>query len=196
MGFGYDDVAIVGDFHGLVLDAKGADEFHAADFKPDEIIGVVNDAHLVGLGVTHADGGVVILKHEDSSEIFLAAVSFGIAAPLGFAFFEKRSQTFFEIRSATDAGVFQNGAFEIGVDGARGRSSEQALGASEAAGAGFDQHGGQFLGAIHQAIGFDNFIDQAELLGFRGGDHAASEQQIAGALVADLADEKNRDDGW
>jgi hypothetical protein len=63
MSFGDDDVAIVGDFHGFVFNAEGANQFHSADFKPDEIVGVVYNAHLVGFGVTHANAGVVILKH-------------------------------------------------------------------------------------------------------------------------------------
>src|SRR5450631_2269553 len=62
----YDDVAIVGGFHGFVFDAEGAHELDAADFEPDEIVGVVDDAHLVGFGVAHADGGVVEFSHSES----------------------------------------------------------------------------------------------------------------------------------
>ncbi len=43
--------------HGFVVEAHGADEFDAADFKPDEVVGVVDDAHLVGFGIAHADAG-------------------------------------------------------------------------------------------------------------------------------------------
>jgi hypothetical protein len=53
MGVNDHDVTIVCDFHGFVLDTEGAHQFHATNLEPDEIVRVVNDAHLIGLGVAH-----------------------------------------------------------------------------------------------------------------------------------------------
>ena len=45
--------------HGFVVDAQGAEELGAAGFEVDEVVGVVDDAHLVGFGVTDSDSVVV-----------------------------------------------------------------------------------------------------------------------------------------
>ena len=42
-----------------VRSAKGSNEFRAADLTPDEIVGVIDDLHLVGLGVPHPELDVV-----------------------------------------------------------------------------------------------------------------------------------------
>ena len=62
IGFGDDDEAIVLDLHLLVFKAQLAAKLDAARFKPDEIICVIDDAHLVGFRITHADDrfGVII----------------------------------------------------------------------------------------------------------------------------------------
>jgi len=44
-------------FHLLVVEAEGAHELHAADLEPDEVVGVVDDAHLVGFRVADAEFG-------------------------------------------------------------------------------------------------------------------------------------------
>ena len=49
----------------------------------------------------------------------------GLVLPVRFAFFEKGSEALFEIRSAADAGIFQNGALEIMVKAGGGSGSEQ-----------------------------------------------------------------------
>ena len=87
---------------------------------------------------------------------------------MGFALFEEGCEAFLEVASIADAGVFENGALEVGVDTGGSRGGEQALGAGDAAGAGFDKGGGQFAGAELQMIGRDDFVNQAELFGFVG----------------------------
>lgn len=47
------------EFHVPIADANGAAVFGAADFHPYEIVGVVDDTHLVGFGVTDAEAGLV-----------------------------------------------------------------------------------------------------------------------------------------
>src|SRR5216683_4739116 len=59
---GDDDVAVVVDFHALVFDAQRAHQLHAPDFKPDQVIRVIDHAHLVGLRVTHTYCSVVMLE--------------------------------------------------------------------------------------------------------------------------------------
>jgi len=63
MGVGDDDEGVVVEFHAFVVEAEGAHEFDAADFEPDEVVGMVDDAHLIGFGVTDADGKVVMGEH-------------------------------------------------------------------------------------------------------------------------------------
>lgn len=58
-----DHVGVVFELHALVVEAEGAHEFDAADFEPDEEVGMVDNAHLIGFGVTHADGDVVMGEH-------------------------------------------------------------------------------------------------------------------------------------
>ena len=33
--------------------AQGAQQFHAANLKPDQVVGIVDDAHLIGFGIAH-----------------------------------------------------------------------------------------------------------------------------------------------
>lgn len=42
-------------FHFAVIEASRPAKLHAGGFHPYEIVGVVDNAHLVGLGVPHAD---------------------------------------------------------------------------------------------------------------------------------------------
>ncbi len=63
---------------------------------------------------------------------------FAAVLPVGFALFEEGGEAFFEVGSATDAGVFEDGAFEVVVETGSGGGSEQVLGAGDAGGAGGD----------------------------------------------------------
>ena len=60
---GNDDVSVVLEFHLFVVEAEGAHEFDATDFEPDEEVGVVDNAHLIGFGVADADGDIVMSEH-------------------------------------------------------------------------------------------------------------------------------------
>ena len=42
-------------FERLVAEAEGAENFNAAQLEPDQVVGVVDDAHLIGFRVAHAD---------------------------------------------------------------------------------------------------------------------------------------------
>src|SRR6266403_1281157 len=59
---GDNDVAVVFDFHALVFDAQRAHQLHATHLKPNQIIRVIDHAHLVGLRVAHAYCSVVMLE--------------------------------------------------------------------------------------------------------------------------------------
>jgi len=57
VGFGYDQQDPVFLLHIPISQTSGAPVFDSADFHPDEVVGVVDDAHLVGFGVADADAG-------------------------------------------------------------------------------------------------------------------------------------------
>src|ERR1700681_697836 len=47
--------AVVVALHILVAEAELAEEFHASHFKPDEMIGVIDDPQLLGFGTARGD---------------------------------------------------------------------------------------------------------------------------------------------
>ena len=53
------DEAAVFALHIFIAEAELAQKFRPAHFKPDEMIGVIDDAHLIGLGVAHADASFI-----------------------------------------------------------------------------------------------------------------------------------------
>src|ERR1700730_262906 len=55
------DMAVVLDFHALVLDAPRAHQLYAANFEPNQVIRVVDHAHLIGFRVAHSYRRVVML---------------------------------------------------------------------------------------------------------------------------------------
>src|SRR5260370_370160 len=60
---GNHDVAVVLSFHAFVLDTERANQLDAADLEPDQIICVVDHAHLVRLRVAHAHHRAIIFNH-------------------------------------------------------------------------------------------------------------------------------------
>src|SRR5207245_4697541 len=46
-------------FHIAIGKAELAEQFNASDLEPDEMIGMINHAHLIGLGVANPQAGVV-----------------------------------------------------------------------------------------------------------------------------------------
>src|SRR5258708_33430833 len=115
--------------------------------------------------------------------------------PAGLALFGEGGDAFLEVRRAADPRVFENRAIEVSVHTSLFRGNQQAFGAAKATRADFDQIVGQFAGPRHEFLRLDNFADQTELLRLFRGDFAAGEQQISGALVADLTSEKHGNDG-
>src|ERR1700674_626669 len=61
------DPAVVLDLHSLVLEAQRAHQFHAADLEPDQVIRVVDHAHLIRLRVAYAHHRIMIFNHRLSS---------------------------------------------------------------------------------------------------------------------------------
>src|SRR6266446_7899441 len=57
------DVAIVVNLHALVFDSQRANQLNAADLEPDQIVRVINHAHLVRFRVAHAHHRIVIFNH-------------------------------------------------------------------------------------------------------------------------------------
>jgi len=55
----FDDgkMAVVLELHLFVLETELAEELDAANFAPDEVVGVVGDTHLVGFSVADAESG-------------------------------------------------------------------------------------------------------------------------------------------
>ena len=72
------------------------------------------------------------------------------------------------------------------VHALRRRRREQPLGARQTAGAGGDEHRGQFVRACRQGLRWDDFVDQAQLLSLGSGQFASGEQEIASSFVPDL----------
>src|SRR5208337_1390820 len=59
LGIDYGDEAAVFTLHIFVAEAELAQEFYPSHLKPDEVIGVIDDAHLVGLGIADADASFI-----------------------------------------------------------------------------------------------------------------------------------------
>src|SRR4029077_2116421 len=59
LGIDYGDEAVFFPLHIFIAEAKLAEEFDTSHFKPDEMIGVIDDAHLVGFGISDADAGFI-----------------------------------------------------------------------------------------------------------------------------------------
>jgi hypothetical protein len=51
-------MAIVVNLHLLVVEAYLAQKLDPADLEPNEEVGIVDDPHLVGFGITHTDSGL------------------------------------------------------------------------------------------------------------------------------------------
>src|SRR5208282_3322496 len=59
LGIDHGDKAIVFKLHFFVAEAELAQEFDTSHFKPDEMIGVIDDAHLVGFCIADADSSLI-----------------------------------------------------------------------------------------------------------------------------------------
>jgi len=118
-----------------------------------------------------------------------------VVLPNGFALFEEAGEAFFEIGGGPDACVFKYCALEVGVE-ARGRCrNKEALGAGNAGGAGGDEDFCAFIDSGHETVGGNDFVDQSEVFELGGFNKASSEEEIASAFFADLAGQKDGNDG-
>src|SRR5258708_11638858 len=54
-GSDHGDDAVVFALHILIAEAELVEEFQPAQLKPDEMIGVIDDPHLIGFGIADAD---------------------------------------------------------------------------------------------------------------------------------------------
>src|SRR6266542_2233847 len=62
IAFGYNQKSVFVLFHVAIGEIARATEFSSADLKPNEVIGVINNPHLVSFGVTHAQECLVPLS--------------------------------------------------------------------------------------------------------------------------------------
>src|ERR1700682_4335068 len=58
-GIDYGNEAVVFALHIFIAEAQLAEEFHTSHFKPDEMIGVIDDAHLVSFGIADANASFI-----------------------------------------------------------------------------------------------------------------------------------------
>src|SRR6202795_391071 len=58
-GIDYGNEAVVFALHVFIAEAELAKEFHASHFKPDEMIGVIDDAHLICFGIADANASLI-----------------------------------------------------------------------------------------------------------------------------------------
>src|SRR5437899_5529313 len=58
-GIDYGNEAVVFALHIFIAESELAEKFHASHFEPDEMIGVIDDPHLVGFGITDADASFI-----------------------------------------------------------------------------------------------------------------------------------------
>ena len=53
MNIGYGDMRVVFMFHVAIGEAKLAQHLHSPYLEPDDVVGVVHHAHLIGFGIAH-----------------------------------------------------------------------------------------------------------------------------------------------
>jgi hypothetical protein len=58
-GLGHGDEASILALHVTIGKAQLPQQFDASHLEPDEMVGVINHSHLIGLGVTHAQPGFI-----------------------------------------------------------------------------------------------------------------------------------------
>ena len=110
-GLGDHDEAIVLDFHLFVFKAQLVAKLDAARFKPDQMIGVMRDAHLIGFRVSHSDGCVGEIFHETPVIRCLLRESISASA------FREKPNAFAEIGCRANFRVCFDGGFKVGANG-------------------------------------------------------------------------------
>src|SRR5216684_2665168 len=90
------------------------------------------------------------------------------ARPFWFALFQECFDPFAEIVALADASVFADGGLDLR---------------------------GEFASTVEQLLRRNDFVDQAHLQGFRRVEDTARQQEVASDFLADLPQQKSRDDG-
>src|SRR5439155_13302198 len=103
------------------------------------------------------------------------------------------SDLFFEIGGAANARIFEDRALEVVVDGGRRRGGHQTFRAREACGARGNQKVGKLPRSRKKLFRRNDFIDQADGPGILRFHDPPGEQQVPGALLSDLTNQKNGD---
>src|SRR5208282_4104160 len=117
------------------------------------------------------------------------------ARPFWLAIFEELLDSFAEVGTLANAGIFADSGFNLRIEFRARVIGEQTLGMEKRERTVLRQLGGEFAGTVEQFLRRNDFVDQAHLQGFRGVEDAAGKQEVAGNFLADLAQEKSRDDG-
>src|SRR6266852_8716158 len=63
VGISDHDMAVVLNFHALVFDSQRANQLDAPNLEPDQIVRVINHAHLIRLGITHSYDRIMKFNH-------------------------------------------------------------------------------------------------------------------------------------
>src|SRR6266566_8697886 len=116
------------------------------------------------------------------------------ARPFWFALFQECLDPFAEIVALADASVFADGGFNLRIEVHTCVLGQQALGIGQGERTVLRQLRGEFTGTTEQLLRRNDFVDHAHLQGFRRVEDAARQQEIASDFLADLAQEKSRDD--
>src|SRR5579863_5216051 len=125
----------------------------------------------------------------------LSPASASLAGPARRTLFEKRRETFLEILRGADLRALRGGQFDFAIDFRGGKIAEQFLCHPQAGRAALEQGSGKDLSSDHQFLRGNDLRDEAEAMRFGGLDGSAGEEQIASVLFADLAHQKNGNDG-
>jgi hypothetical protein len=104
--------AVVFPLHIFIAEAELAEQFDPPHFKPDEMIGVIDDAHLVGFGIADANASFIHRRLPINVYIDVDVGDDSSARPLWFALFQKRRDPFAEIGALADAGIFADGVLQ------------------------------------------------------------------------------------
>src|SRR6516162_8530311 len=108
------------------------------------------------------------------------------------ALLQESREALAKVRRGANASVLVNSRLQFVVKLLLAEVSEQALGAPETGRTGFEQRSRQLARARHQPLLRHDLIDQAHLPRLFCVKEAPTQQQVAGALLADLADQEDR----
>src|SRR6516225_7442602 len=102
------------------------------------------------------------------------------------ALLQKRGDSFLEISSLPDGGVIRDRAGQLPVELLPGKAGEERLRSPQRCGAVFEKLAGKLVGAVHQLVGRDHFVDQPQLVGLLRAKEPSGKQQISCAFLPDV----------